>query len=120
MMVALAWFQIQNHMVSMLSRWFIISISSKMMICVMITCMSFNLFYKTCNLLYPTCWEIIISYCFSDTGGATFCAVAALQLMGFIGEDISPNQEVIDMPLLVEWLLQVHMKPFVYFLRNLI
>ncbi|KAG6481255.1 hypothetical protein ZIOFF_057851 [Zingiber officinale] len=39
-------------------------------------------------------------------GGATFCAVAALQLMGFIGEDISPNQEVIDMPLLVEWLLQ--------------
>lgn len=39
-------------------------------------------------------------------GGATFCAVAALQLMGFIGEDISPNQEVINIPLLVEWLLQ--------------
>lgn len=35
--------------------------------------------------------------------------------MGFIGEDISPNQEVINMPLLVEWLLQVHMKPFVCF-----
>ncbi|XP_073104739.1 geranylgeranyl transferase type-1 subunit beta [Elaeis guineensis] len=42
-------------------------------------------------------------------GGATYCAVAALQLMGFINVDISSKPAksmVIDVPLLVEWSLQ--------------
>ncbi|CAL9097812.1 unnamed protein product [Musa textilis] len=42
-------------------------------------------------------------------GGATYCGVAALQLMGFIGADICSKQAqsaVIDMPLLVEWSLK--------------
>ncbi|RRT60328.1 hypothetical protein B296_00045068 [Ensete ventricosum] len=46
----------------------------------------------------------------NDTGGATYCGVAALQLMGFIGADIFSKQAqsaVIDMPLLVDWSLKV-------------
>lgn len=52
----------------------------------------------------------ITRYSFSDTGGATYCGVAALQLMGFIGADICSKQAqsaVIDVPLLVEWSLKV-------------
>ncbi|XP_008812041.1 geranylgeranyl transferase type-1 subunit beta [Phoenix dactylifera] len=42
-------------------------------------------------------------------GGATYCAVAALQLMGFINADISSKPAksvVVDVPLLVDWSLQ--------------
>lgn len=42
-------------------------------------------------------------------GGATYCAVAALRLMGFIEADVlskSTRSSVIDIPLLVEWSLQ--------------
>ncbi|KAG9444933.1 hypothetical protein H6P81_016273 [Aristolochia fimbriata] len=42
-------------------------------------------------------------------GGASYCAVAALQLMGFIEDDIVsklPSSSVIDVPMLLEWCLQ--------------
>ncbi|XP_072959704.1 geranylgeranyl transferase type-1 subunit beta isoform X2 [Typha angustifolia] len=42
-------------------------------------------------------------------GGAAYCAVAALQLMGFLESDISSISAVsspIDVPLLIEWSLQ--------------
>ena len=51
------------------------------------------------------------SICLSVTGGATYCAVAALQLMGFIEADIlskSTPSGVINVPLLVEWSVQVY------------
>ncbi|KAF4363403.1 hypothetical protein F8388_016531 [Cannabis sativa] len=44
------------------------------------------------------------------TGGATYCAVASLQLMGFIEDDIiSKNWSscIINVPLLLDWSLQV-------------
>ncbi|XP_042492542.1 geranylgeranyl transferase type-1 subunit beta [Macadamia integrifolia] len=42
-------------------------------------------------------------------GGATYCAVAALRLMGFIEDDLlskSTPSSIIDVPLLLEWSLQ--------------
>ncbi|WOL08433.1 hypothetical protein Cni_G17186 [Canna indica] len=39
-------------------------------------------------------------------GGATYCGVAALQLMGFVGTKICSKETVIDIPLLVQWSLQ--------------
>lgn len=48
--------------------------------------------------------------CVSDTGGATYCAIAALKLMGYINDDpLSSVREATDLnlPLLLEWSLQV-------------
>ncbi|RWW73038.1 hypothetical protein BHE74_00019109 [Ensete ventricosum] len=79
------------------------------------------------GLLYGYLCFLFIAYCWqsydggfglvpgseshgNDTGGATYCGVAALQLMGFIGADILSKQAqsaVIDMPLLVDWSLKV-------------
>ncbi|XP_077216062.1 prenyltransferase family protein isoform X2 [Tasmannia lanceolata] len=41
-------------------------------------------------------------------GGATYCAVAALRLMGFIEDDLSKctSSSIIDVPSLLEWCLQ--------------
>ncbi|XP_068668720.1 geranylgeranyl transferase type-1 subunit beta-like isoform X2 [Aristolochia californica] len=42
-------------------------------------------------------------------GGAAYCAVAALQLMGFIEDDIVsklPSSSIIDVPMLLDWCLQ--------------
>ncbi|XP_047944938.1 geranylgeranyl transferase type-1 subunit beta-like [Salvia hispanica] len=42
-------------------------------------------------------------------GGATYCAVASLKLMGFLGEDslsAEASSDVINVPLLLEWSLQ--------------
>ncbi|KAH6802926.1 Prenyltransferase family protein [Perilla frutescens var. frutescens] len=42
-------------------------------------------------------------------GGATYCAVASLKLMGFIEEDLLSNKvssNIIDVPLLLDWCLQ--------------
>ncbi|KAL3655862.1 hypothetical protein CASFOL_000258 [Castilleja foliolosa] len=47
--------------------------------------------------------------CFSVTGGATYCAVASLKLMGFLEEDLlskSPSCHIINVPLLLDWSLQ--------------
>ena len=47
---------------------------------------------------------------FSTTGGATYCAVASLQLMGFIGDDLLSNSatsSIVNVPLLLSWILQV-------------
>lgn len=46
----------------------------------------------------------------TDTGGATYCAVASLRLMGYIGDDLlseSNSSSLIDVPLLLDWSLQV-------------
>ncbi|KAF6137760.1 hypothetical protein GIB67_040468 [Kingdonia uniflora] len=45
----------------------------------------------------------------SGSGGATYCAVAALRLMGFIEENLmsrSTLSSIINVPLLLEWCLQ--------------
>ncbi|XP_021910432.1 geranylgeranyl transferase type-1 subunit beta [Carica papaya] len=42
-------------------------------------------------------------------GGATYCAVASLRLMGYIGDDLlseSNSSSLIDVPLLLDWSLQ--------------
>lgn len=55
------------------------------------------------------CFDSYIIYS-SDTGGATYCAVASLQLMGFIDGDMllgTPKASIIKFPLLLEWCLQV-------------
>ncbi|KAL1542212.1 protein geranylgeranyltransferase type I [Salvia divinorum] len=42
-------------------------------------------------------------------GGATYCAVASLKLMGFLGEDLlseKASSNVINVPLLLDWSLQ--------------
>ncbi|KAK6145343.1 hypothetical protein DH2020_022163 [Rehmannia glutinosa] len=47
--------------------------------------------------------------CFSVAGGATYCAVASLKLMGFLEEDLlsrSASCHVINVPLLLDWTLQ--------------
>jgi len=47
---------------------------------------------------------------FSVTGGATYCAIASLRLMGFIGDNIlssCASSSLIDAPLLLDWILQV-------------
>lgn len=54
------------------------------------------------------------SFYFSATGGATYCAVASLRLMGVIGDDIlstSVAPSFIDVPLLLDWILQVYFSP---------
>lgn len=46
----------------------------------------------------------------SYAGGATYCAIASLRLMGFIGVDLLSNDSsssVIDPSLLLNWCLQV-------------
>ncbi|KAB1217901.1 Geranylgeranyl transferase type-1 subunit beta [Morella rubra] len=48
---------------------------------------------------------------FSAAGGATYCAVASLRLMGFIGADLLSNSStlsIINVPLLLNWILQVY------------
>lgn len=49
-------------------------------------------------------------FIFSATGGGTYCAVAALRLMGFIEADILSKSTLgttINVPLLLEWCIQV-------------
>lgn len=49
---------------------------------------------------------------FSGTGGATYCAVASLRLMGFIEDDLfsrSAPFTIINVSLLLDWCLQVHL-----------
>jgi len=52
---------------------------------------------------------INITY-FSVTGGGTYCAIASLRLMGLIEDNIlsdCASSTLIDVPLLLEWILQV-------------
>ncbi|WVZ72276.1 hypothetical protein U9M48_020762 [Paspalum notatum var. saurae] len=54
-------------------------------------------------------WALIVCLCVSESGGGTFCAVAALHLMGFIQVDLASNlndSASIDMRMLLEWCLQ--------------
>lgn len=47
---------------------------------------------------------------FSGAGGATYCAVASLRLMGFIEDDLlskNMSSSIINMQLLLDWSLQV-------------
>lgn len=47
---------------------------------------------------------------FSGTGGATYCAVASLRLMGFINDNVLCDNEedpIIDVPSLLDWILRV-------------
>ena len=47
---------------------------------------------------------------FSGTGGATYCAVASLRLMGFIEDDLLSkhgSSSIINVPLLLDWSLKV-------------
>lgn len=56
------------------------------------------------------------SFYFSTTGGATYCAIASLRLMGVIGDDIlstSAASSIINVPLLLDWILQVYFSPLV-------
>lgn len=49
--------------------------------------------------------------CVRSTGGATYCAVASLQLMGSIEDDIiskDVQSSIINVPLLLDWILQVY------------
>ncbi|KAL5167627.1 Geranylgeranyl transferase type-1 subunit beta [Glycine soja] len=51
----------------------------------------------------------ITYYVASVTGGATYCAIASLRLMGFIGDNIlssCASSSLIDAPLLLDWILQ--------------
>ncbi|KAK9154275.1 hypothetical protein Sjap_001755 [Stephania japonica] len=50
-----------------------------------------------------------VHLCLSGTGGATYCAVAALNLMGFIEDDLlftSASPSLMNVQLLLEWCLQ--------------
>jgi len=48
------------------------------------------------------------TYDFSATGGATYCALASLRLMGFIEDDLlSKGTSVINIPMLLEWIVEV-------------
>jgi len=52
---------------------------------------------------------INITY-FSVTGGATYCAIASLRLMGLIEDNIlssCASSSLIDVSLLLDWILQV-------------
>ncbi|KAL6847905.1 hypothetical protein ACP4OV_022033 [Aristida adscensionis] len=54
-------------------------------------------------------WVLIACLCVSESGGGTFCAVAALRLMGFIQVDLASNlmgSTSIDMRMLLEWCVQ--------------
>ncbi|KAI9083382.1 hypothetical protein K1719_034596 [Acacia pycnantha] len=47
--------------------------------------------------------------CAESHGGATYCAIASLRLMGFLEDDLlksSATSSVIDVPLLLDWLVQ--------------
>lgn len=53
---------------------------------------------------------LIACLCVSESGGGTFCAVAALHLMGFIQVDLASDlrdSTSIDTCMLLEWCLQV-------------
>lgn len=66
----------------------------------------FNIFLLLCNGFLV----LIICLCVSESGGGTFCAVAALHLMGFLQEDLASNlrdSASIDIRMLLEWCLQV-------------
>lgn len=55
-------------------------------------------------------WVLIICLCVSESGGGTFCAVAALHLMDFVQVDLASNlrdSASIDIRMLLEWCLQV-------------
>lgn len=46
----------------------------------------------------------------SGTGGATYCAVASLRLMGFIEDDLlskNGSSSIVNAPLLLDWILKV-------------
>lgn len=72
-----------------------------------IFCFKARLYYK---------FKIVMDgICFSVTGGATYCAVASLRLMGFIEDDLvfkSASSCIINVPLLLEWALQVWISIF--------
>lgn len=68
---------------------------------------------------------------FSVTGGATYCAVASLRLMGFIEEDLLSRINspcIIDVQMLLDWCLKVsspipnplHEKTPLYFVFKII
>jgi hypothetical protein len=62
-------------------------------------------------------WILIVWLCVSEPGGGTFCAVAALYLMGFIQPDLASNlreSASINVQLLLEWCLQVKFRLTVY------
>ena len=51
-----------------------------------------------------------VCLCVSESGGGTYCAVAALRLMGFVQVDLASNlreSTSIDIHMLLDWCLQV-------------
>ena len=51
-----------------------------------------------------------VCLCVSASGGGTYCAVAALHLMGFVQVDLASNlreSTSIDIHMLLDWCLQV-------------
>uniref|UniRef100_A0A803N069 Prenyltransferase alpha-alpha toroid domain-containing protein n=1 Tax=Chenopodium quinoa TaxID=63459 RepID=A0A803N069_CHEQI len=53
--------------------------------------------------------NIMYTYDTSDTGGATYCAIASLRLMGFIEDDLlskGVSSSIIDIPVLLDWMMQ--------------
>lgn len=61
-----------------------------------------------CNLLQE-CFVILTDV--QCTGGATYCALASLLLMGFLEDDLisksASSSCIIDVPLLLDWSLKV-------------
>ncbi|XP_061368124.1 uncharacterized protein LOC133311121 isoform X2 [Gastrolobium bilobum] len=51
-----------------------------------------------------------MAVCGSGSGGATYCGIASLRLMGFIEDNIlssCASSSLIDVPLLLDWILEV-------------
>lgn len=69
------------------------------------------------SFFFSQLWVLIVCLCVSESGGGTFCAVAALCLMGFIQADLASNLQEpssIDVCLLLEWCLQVKFCSTIY------
>jgi len=68
--------------------------------------------FNICLLLCNGLLVLIVCLRVSESGGGTFCAVAALHLMGFVQVDLASNlrdSASIDMGMLLEWCLQVEL-----------
>ncbi|RLN22191.1 geranylgeranyl transferase type-1 subunit beta [Panicum miliaceum] len=65
--------------------------------------------FNICLLLCSGLLVLIVCLRVSESGGGTFCAVAALHLMGFVQVDLASNlrdSASIDIRMLLEWCLQ--------------
>ena len=68
--------------------------------------------FNICLLLCNGLLVLIVCLRVSESGGGTFCAVAALHLMGFVQAELASNlrdSASIDIRMLLEWCLQVEL-----------